>query len=132
MGAKTSRESLGDSIHEDACVAVCEHGVEIKRYYFPTKQSKFVRFDELTKAVWVVRDKDWGMGTTGNWWPWAGFFQQFNRGIRLDFIKERSVGCCLSVEDDGKFDEVLRLINDSIHRTNGTKPVRKPAGGGMF
>ena len=118
MGNKVNRATLGDAVFEDKSLAVCEHGLEVKWYYFPAANSKFVKFSELAGAEKALRDKDWGIGISGVWWP-SGFGTDM--GIKLYFKEKKVFGCGISIEDPSRVDEILQMITDRIERSNESK-----------
>ncbi|WZN66100.1 hypothetical protein HKI87_14g76630 [Chloropicon roscoffensis] len=59
-------------LYEDQYVKITDEGVEIKWYYFPTAQSKFIAFSDVKcfrlEPKNLFTSKGWGMGMSNVWW----------------------------------------------------------------
>ena len=83
-------------LYEDKYVRITEEGITIRRYYFPTFQSKFVPWSAIKcfrlEPVNFFKSKGWGMGLSNVWWA---------LDLGRQFSREQRKFCSITVSSEG-------------------------------
>ena len=106
---------MGDVLYDDGGIALDEHGLTIRRYYFPWGGPKRIPYANIRRVVarpmgWLTgKGRGWGTAHPGYWFPLD--LRRAGKNTLLVVDLGRRVKPCITPDDP---DRVMQLLHGRV------------------